>query len=116
MARASAEEQTLDLRSVTHGTNTGTLEQKRSLTSGFKILALFKKSAIFKLGLLFNDIIFTILGFSLGLWITGWNVVVLDDFNKAAAFFMLGLPVIAFFQLNHLYDFHLLFLMFQAGG
>ena len=71
----------------------------------------FNRSTGFKLALFFNDLILAVSGFCLGLWITGWNVVVFEDFFKITAFLILALPVVAFFQPFHLYDFHLLFLI-----
>lgn len=73
--------------------------------------ATLNRSLCFKLALFFNDVSLTIFGFCLGLWITGWDAVVFDDFYKTIAFLILGLPVIAYFQPYHLYDYHLLFLI-----
>jgi undecaprenyl-phosphate galactose phosphotransferase len=71
----------------------------------------FNRSTGFKLALFLNDLVLTVFGFCLGLWLTGWHTVVYDDFFKVMAFLILGLPVIVFFQPYHLYDFHLLFLI-----
>lgn len=110
MTKARVKEHTLDPKPFLIGEDRIIKKRKRKIGTISKLFT-FNRSSLFKLALFFNDIILTIFGFSLGLWITGWNVVVFDDFAKIIAFLVLGLPVIAFFQPYHLYDFHLLFLI-----
>ena len=115
MIRARAKEYALDFKSFPNRGDR--ILEKRKMNEGPHLkTALFKKAASFKIALFLNDVILTVIGFCLGLWITGWHAVVFDSFSKIMAFLILGLPVIAFFQPFHLYDYHLLFLMKKHLG
>jgi undecaprenyl-phosphate galactose phosphotransferase len=110
MTRARVKEHSLDPAPYLLGEDRIVKKRKAKNGSIFKLIS-YNRSTSFKLALFFNDTILTIFGFCLGLWITGWHVVVFDDFYKTMAFLILGLPLISFLHPYHLYDFHLLFLI-----
>jgi undecaprenyl-phosphate galactose phosphotransferase len=110
MAITRVKEHTLDPKPMVIGEDSIIKKRKAKKRSIFKQVT-FNRSTCFKLALFFNDLLLTLFGFCLSLWITGWYAVVFNDFAKIIAFFLLSLPVIAFFQPFHLYDFHLLFLI-----
>ena len=110
MARTRIKEYALDLKSFPNSDNL-ILKKRKMIARPILKTPIFQRATLFKLALFFNDLILTIFGFCLGLWITGWDAVGFDDFYKTIAFLILGLPVIAYFQPYHLYDFHLLFLI-----
>ena len=110
MARVRIKEYALDLKSFP-SSDDPMLEKRKTIAGPILKTPVFQRATLFKLALIFNDLILTIFGFCVGQWIIGRDAVVFDDFYKTIAFLVLGLPVIAYFQPCHLYDFHLIFLI-----
>ena len=64
---------------------------------------------LYGLFLLSCDIAVAIGSFLLGLWLTGWNILLWGDVEAKIGLVILSLTSISFFQSYHLYSFHFLF-------